>query len=118
MDETEEQAATTDAGGDQVALDLGLCKACGICIDLCPTEVFDRGATGQPIVSRPQDCTACLLCELHCPDFALEIRRKPRKRRANAASAAEHQRVKAVIVGQRSVAADECETHEQVRHGG
>jgi 2-oxoglutarate ferredoxin oxidoreductase subunit delta len=112
MDETEERAEGTDAGGDAISLDLGLCKACGICIALCPTKVFDDDDAGRPIVSRPQDCTACLLCELHCPDFAIEIRRRSQKRRTEAAAAAEHERVKTAIHGQRPRRHDEaCGTH-------
>jgi len=65
-----------------VALDLGLCKACGICMAICPEHVFDTSGLGEPIVARPEDCTSCLLCELHCPDFAIEIRRRVSKRPA------------------------------------
>ena len=57
-----------------VLVDLDLCKACGICIALCPTKVFDRDAAGQAVVARQADCTACRLCEWHCPDFAIEVR--------------------------------------------
>jgi 2-oxoglutarate ferredoxin oxidoreductase subunit delta len=60
-------------GRATVLVDLDLCKACGICIALCPTTVFDRGADGQAVVARPEDCTACRLCELHCPDFAIDV---------------------------------------------
>ncbi|MBE0528485.1 MAG: ferredoxin family protein [Thermoleophilia bacterium] len=63
-------------GGSPVWLDLELCKACGICIELCPDKVFDRDKQGYPVVSRPEECSQCLICELHCPDFAIEIRRR------------------------------------------
>jgi len=83
MDEADGGRGT--ATGDQavatpVALDLGLCKACGICIGLCPDEVFDRDALGYPVLARPADCSQCLLCELHCPDFAIEVRRRAPRR--------------------------------------
>jgi len=57
-----------------VLVDLDLCKACGICIKLCPTTVFDADAAGQAVVARQEDCTVCRLCEWHCPDFAIEVR--------------------------------------------
>jgi len=114
MSETEGQMAATGTGGDPVALDLGLCKACGICIDLCPPQVFDRDGLGYPEVARPQDCTACLLCELHCPDFAIEIARRPQKRRSGAAAAQDDQRVRAAIVGQQGRMPDSCDIHEEV----
>jgi 2-oxoglutarate ferredoxin oxidoreductase subunit delta len=78
MSATREQA--TAAGASQIRLDLDLCKACGICIALCPEEVFDRDGLGYPVIARPEECTSCLLCELHCPDFALEVARRPKKR--------------------------------------
>ena len=62
-----------------VQLDLELCKACGVCIELCPEKVFDRDQLGNPVLSRQEDCSQCLLCELHCPDFAIEVRRRERK---------------------------------------
>jgi 2-oxoglutarate ferredoxin oxidoreductase subunit delta len=68
-----------------VRLDLPLCKACGICIEVCPERVFDRDKLGEPVVARPQDCSQCLICELHCPDFAIEVRRRERKSKAPAA---------------------------------
>jgi 2-oxoglutarate ferredoxin oxidoreductase subunit delta len=49
------------------------CKACGICIAFCPTRVYDRDEEGKPITARPDDCTGCRFCELHCPDFAITI---------------------------------------------
>lgn len=64
---------TPREGKATVLVDLDLCKACGICIALCPTTVFDRDADGQAVVARPEDCTACRLCEWHCPDFAIEV---------------------------------------------
>jgi 2-oxoglutarate ferredoxin oxidoreductase subunit delta len=70
------QDAARETGGKAkatVTVDLDLCKACGICISLCPTKVFDRDDAGQAVVARLQDCTACRLCEWHCPDFAIEV---------------------------------------------
>lgn len=69
-----------------VQLDLELCKACGVCIELCPDRVFDRDKLGNPVLARPEDCSQCLLCELHCPDFAIEVRRRERKSKAPAAA--------------------------------
>jgi len=56
-----------------VLVDHGLCKACGVCVALCPARVFDTDADGRAVVARPGDCTACRLCEWHCPDFAIEV---------------------------------------------
>ncbi len=65
--------ASTRAARAEVVVDLELCKACGICVALCPTRVFERDAEGRAVVARPGDCTACRICEWHCPDFAIEV---------------------------------------------
>ena len=57
----------------EVRIEHGLCKACGICVSICPKQVFDEDEQGEPIVARLADCTACRLCEWHCPDFAIDV---------------------------------------------
>ncbi|MFH0844614.1 MAG: 4Fe-4S binding protein [Pseudomonadota bacterium] len=49
------------------------CKACGICIAFCPKEVLGRSKNGEPVIEHPEECTGCRFCELHCPDFAINI---------------------------------------------
>ena len=112
-----------EATAPQVALDLELCKLCGICIELCPEDVFDRDKLGYPVVARADDCTSCLLCELHCPDFAIEVQRRARKQPAQGAAAtpeevaeAESHRVKAALAGspdsdERPASGSECGVH-------
>ena len=113
------------ADESKVAVDLDLCKACGICINLCPEAVFDADDQAMPVIARPEDCTACLLCELHCPDFAIEVRR-PVKKAAGKAGATpddidedQPDRVIAVVAGrrpgddddERPVSGSECGVH-------
>jgi 2-oxoglutarate ferredoxin oxidoreductase subunit delta len=90
-----------EAQGSPVQLDASLCKACGICIELCPTHVFDTAEMGEAVVARPEDCTLCLLCELHCPDFAIEVRRRTKKGAAKADEAVDEDagRVFAALAG-------------------
>jgi 2-oxoglutarate ferredoxin oxidoreductase subunit delta len=57
----------------RVVIDLDLCKSCGICQRLCPSNVLDKDRKGRPAVARAEDCTACRFCEQHCPDFAIEV---------------------------------------------
>ena len=109
----------------KVAVDLDLCKACGICIKLCPEGVFDTDEQLCPVVARPDDCTACLLCELHCPDFAIEVARPVKKAAGKAAptpediAEAESARVIAALAGrhpdeddeERPVSGSECGVH-------
>lgn len=49
------------------------CKGCGICIAFCPTKVFDTLPDGKPKVARPEDCIQCMLCEIRCPDLAINV---------------------------------------------
>jgi len=123
MKATEERAAPDEGLTAQVALDLELCKVCGICIELCPEDVFDRDKLGYPIVARADDCTSCLLCELHCPDFAIEVQRRARKTPAKGAAAtpeevaaAHSSRVQAAVTSrpdndERPVSGSECGVH-------
>jgi NAD-dependent dihydropyrimidine dehydrogenase PreA subunit len=66
-----------------VVIDATLCKACGICIGLCPQAVLTAKHDGVAETEHPDACTACRICELHCPDFAVSVRvpAKPRSAR-------------------------------------
>jgi len=49
------------------------CKACGICIEFCPKDVFIANNQGKPIPKNIDACIKCELCELRCPDFAIIV---------------------------------------------
>jgi NAD-dependent dihydropyrimidine dehydrogenase PreA subunit len=49
------------------------CITCDRCIRVCPTNVFDRGADGIPVISRQDDCQTCFQCEANCPTDALFV---------------------------------------------
>ena len=50
------------------------CKSCGICAAFCPRQCLSLDAEGNPVIDKPEKCTGCRWCELHCPDFAICVR--------------------------------------------
>lgn len=49
------------------------CIACDVCVKVCPTDVFDRGDDGIPVIARQSDCQTCFMCEAYCPTDALYV---------------------------------------------
>jgi NAD-dependent dihydropyrimidine dehydrogenase PreA subunit len=49
------------------------CVTCDRCIRVCPTNVFDRGDDGVPVIARQPDCQTCFMCEAYCPTDALFV---------------------------------------------
>lgn len=57
-----------------IELNKQYCKACGICIDLCPKQVYVPGANGEPSIANSGCCILCGLCEQACPDMAIVVK--------------------------------------------
>lgn len=51
------------------------CKACGICVAFCPTEVLAKDEAGHPYVKDIEKCINCGWCEIRCPDFAITVKK-------------------------------------------
>ncbi len=50
------------------------CTACGICIEVCPEDVFygsEKG--GLPRVTHPDECWHCAACVLDCPTHVIRL---------------------------------------------
>ena len=49
------------------------CKSCGICVAFCPKEVLAMDENRRVFAKAPEKCIACHMCELRCPDFAINV---------------------------------------------
>ncbi len=49
------------------------CKGCGICVAFCPKNVWELDRKDKAVPTRPSDCICCNMCELRCPDLAIEV---------------------------------------------
>lgn len=53
------------------------CKACGFCVEFCPTHVlalssaFNARGYHPPYMVDAEKCSGCDLCGMYCPDFAI-----------------------------------------------
>jgi 2-oxoglutarate ferredoxin oxidoreductase subunit delta len=53
------------------------CKACGFCVEFCPSKVlalassFNSKGYHPPETVNPDKCNGCDLCGMYCPDFAI-----------------------------------------------
>ncbi len=66
----------TKTRSNSVDINLKWCKSCSICVAFCPTDALTADGVGAPHFSHPEKCTGCGLCEMMCPDFAIEVVRK------------------------------------------
>ncbi|MBW2030860.1 MAG: ferredoxin family protein [Deltaproteobacteria bacterium] len=55
-------------------IDYRRCNGCGVCYNMCPQDVYgwdkDRD---QPSISYPGECWHCGICEIDCPEKAIDV---------------------------------------------
>ena len=62
-----------------VWVNINRCKACDVCVSVCPAGVLAMAQAPNSIlgsmieVVNPEACIGCRDCELHCPDFAIYV---------------------------------------------
>lgn len=57
----------------QVKIDPKVCKACQICVKMCPKGVIELDEMGKARINDTSKCTGCRICEMHCPDFGITV---------------------------------------------
>ena len=55
-----------------IGIDSALCEACGECVLICPTEVYDL-VDGVAVAVKPENCLGCMGCVGVCPVSAITI---------------------------------------------
>lgn len=70
---------TENPGNQPVWVNTSNCKACDICVSVCPAGVlgmvYEPTSTLGAMISiqNPESCIGCMECELSCPDFAIYV---------------------------------------------
>ena len=56
----------------EIALHEQSCRGCELCVDICPTKVFEMDSQKRLcVVTHAEDCIACLSCAYICPSAAI-----------------------------------------------
>lgn len=58
----------------QINIDEKACRGCELCVDECPTKVFEYETEKiVPVIVRKEDCIECLSCYYICPSTAIGL---------------------------------------------
>lgn len=58
----------------KIAIDESGCRACTLCVDICPVDALAMDASGEVAkVVKEEDCIGCTSCMYLCPSRCLEI---------------------------------------------
>jgi len=63
---------TVGGKASDIRIDSTRCKGCEICVEFCPQQVLAMNERMAVVVAL-EKCTACNLCDLRCPDFAITV---------------------------------------------
>lgn len=61
-----------------IKIDKTKCKACYLCVDVCPKKLIKKGAEQNCLGNFPVEfddpngeCIGCAMCAMRCPDLAI-----------------------------------------------
>ena len=55
-----------------ISIDSDLCEGSGVCVAVCPENVFEQ-ADGRTTIVNPTACTSCWLCVEQCATGAIDL---------------------------------------------
>ena len=58
---------------EEIRINRDWCKGCGICVHFCPKKVLELDREDKSVPAHPDQCICCMLCEMRCPDLAIEV---------------------------------------------
>ncbi|MCL1823461.1 MAG: 4Fe-4S binding protein [Oscillospiraceae bacterium] len=65
---------------EKMKVDFDRCKGCGLCVDACPKgivkmrdEKLNKEGYITAVCVNQEDCIACALCAVMCPDCVITI---------------------------------------------
>jgi len=91
----------------RVSIVVERCKACGFCVEFCPSHVlelssaFNSKGYHPPHVVHPEKCSGCDLCGMYCPDFAICASKVVEPKKAGAAGSSNEKNVGPVQEGEK-----------------
>jgi 2-oxoglutarate ferredoxin oxidoreductase subunit delta len=63
-----------DVTKKSIIINRPMCKGCSICVAFCPVGALSMDGDGKAVLSKPDKCIRCGLCEKRCPDLAIFLR--------------------------------------------
>ena len=68
---------------NRVTVDEAVCKGCSLCVAACPKEIMvlnheklNAKGYNPAVAARAQECVACAMCAIICPDSAIKVEKE------------------------------------------